>query len=175
MNATSKSDLAKVFAILAKYPLLTTRKICQLDFAKSYINTNYYEAKDEFIKLRNNKYKEQKNLLNLKDLKFEIPSYFPAWLSGFIEAEGHFRLVKYPSGYIKVSQFIIGQNEEKYILKAILLYFNKTKNKISVNNLIKNPNLNYYKIHISGNDFRNYLSHHFKYYPLLGDRKKISI
>ena len=28
--ATSKTDLAKVFAILARYPLLTTKKQCQL-------------------------------------------------------------------------------------------------------------------------------------------------
>lgn len=30
------------------------------------------------------------NMLNYNDNNFVIPSYFASWVSGFIEAEGHF-------------------------------------------------------------------------------------
>ena len=33
--ASNKNDLTKIFLILAKYPLLTARKQCQLDFVKN--------------------------------------------------------------------------------------------------------------------------------------------
>lgn len=169
--ASNKSDLAKVFIILAKYPLLTTRKQCQLNFAKNFINTENFLTKDDFIKMRNEKYFDQKRLLSLQSVNFILPSYFPAWLSGFIEAEGHFKLVKYPTGSINSSQFVIGQNEEKFILKGILLYFNKLSNKISSTKSFSNPKINYYKIYISGKDIRNQLAMHFNSYPLLGDKK----
>jgi len=76
--ATSRTDIAKVFAILAKYPLLSTRKQCQLDFAKDFINSSSDISEEEFIKLRNEKYKNQKTMLDYYDKNFVIPRYFPA-------------------------------------------------------------------------------------------------
>jgi hypothetical protein len=76
--ATSRTDIAKIFAILARYPLLTTRKQCQLDFAKDFINSNRDISEQEFIKLRNEKYKNQKTMLDYYDKNFVIPMYFPA-------------------------------------------------------------------------------------------------
>jgi hypothetical protein len=76
--ATSRTDIAKVFAILAKYPLLSTRKLCQLDFAKDFIDSNQDISEQEFIKLRNEKYKNQERMLDYNDKNFVIPSYFPA-------------------------------------------------------------------------------------------------
>ena len=77
--ATSKTDIAKVFAVLARYPLLTTKKICQLDFAKKYIiNSRTDITKEEFHILRDNKYKNQETLLDNFDKNFNLPSYFPA-------------------------------------------------------------------------------------------------
>ena len=77
--ATSKTDLAKVFLILARYPLLTTNKICQLEFAKNYIiNSKIDIFKEEFHILRDNKYKNQKTLLNNFDNNFCLPPYFSA-------------------------------------------------------------------------------------------------
>jgi hypothetical protein len=61
--ATNRTDLSKVFAILAKYPLLSTRKQCQLDFAKNFINSTKDLSKEEFKILRDNKYKNQKEML----------------------------------------------------------------------------------------------------------------
>lgn len=166
--ATSRTDIAKVFAILAKYPLLSTRKLCQLDFAKDFIDSNQDISEQEFIKLRNDKYKNQETMLDYRDKNLVIPSYFPAWLSGFIEAEGHFKIVKKANNSIHVSQFIIGQNYEKHLLKAILTYFNKENNKISFTS--NKEGVIYYKIHIGGSEVRNLLASHFYTYPLLGDK-----
>ena len=166
--ATSRTDIAKVFAILSKYPLLTTRKQCQLNFAKEFINTNQNITKEEFINLRNNKYNNQEQLLNWYNNNFIIPFYFSSWLSGFIEAEGHFKIVKNINNTINTSQFIIGQNNEKYLLKAILIYFNKDNTKIS--SILSKSNILYYKIHLSDSKFRNQLYLHFNNNPLLGDK-----
>ena len=77
--ATNKTDLAKVFSVLERYPLLTSKKICQLDFAKKYIiNSRTDITKEEFHILRDNKYKNQETLLDNFDKNFNLPSYFPA-------------------------------------------------------------------------------------------------
>ncbi len=166
--ATNKTDLAKVFAILARYPLLSTRKQCQLNFAKNFINSTKDISKEEFIRLRNEKYKNQEAMLDLYDKNFVLTSYFPGWLSGFIESEGHFKLVKAANNSIKSSQFIIGQNNEKHLLKAILTYFNQEDKKISFT--LNKEGVTYYKIHLYGEDFRGLLASHFNSYPLLGDK-----
>jgi hypothetical protein len=76
--ATNRTELAKILAILAKYPLLSTRKQCQLDFAKDFISSNIDMSKEEFHKLRDNKYKNQRSMLDFYQQKFVIPMYFPA-------------------------------------------------------------------------------------------------
>jgi len=166
--ATSKTDLAKVFSILAIYPLLSTRKQCQLDFAKDFINLAKDISKEDFIHLRSNKYNNQKAMLDWKIKNFVLPSYFPAWLSGFIESEGHFKLVKYSNNTIKSSRFIIGQNNEKHLLKAILTYF-KNENK-TISTSLNKEGVTHYKIHLSGKEFRELLTSHFNSSPLLGDK-----
>lgn len=167
--ATNKTDLLKVLAVLAKYPLLTTKKICQLDFAKNYIlRSNTDISKEEFHNLRDNKYKNQEILLDNYNKNFILPSYFPAWLSGFTETEGHFKIIKSTNNSIKSFQFIIGQTYEKFILKAILTYFNCVDKKISLS--LNNENVPYYRISLSGKNFRSLLVSHFNENPLLGDK-----
>lgn len=166
--ATNKTDLAKIFAILAKYPLLSTRKQCQLSFAINFINSTKDIPKEEFIRLRNEKYKNQKAMLDSYDKNFGLTHYFPGWLSGFIESEGHFKLVQKANNSIHSSQFIIGQNNEKHLLKAILTYFNKESGKVSYT--LNKKGVTYYKIHMGGKDFRSSLAFHFYSYPLLGDK-----
>jgi hypothetical protein len=107
-------------------------------------------------------------MLENYDKNLNLPVYFPAWLSGFTEAEGHFKLVKSANNTIKVSQFVIGQTYEKHILKAILTYFNCEDKKISFT--YNKENIIYYKIHLGGKDFRSLLVSHFNSYPLLGDK-----
>jgi hypothetical protein len=114
--ASNKNDLIKIFIILAKYPLLTVRKQCQLEFAKDCI---LRKDTTNFFKDRDNKYKNKKILLDqyaLKNQLVDIPPYFPAWLSGFIEAEGNFYLHFNEKGFLRNSRFTLGQNDEIHIL-----------------------------------------------------------
>ena len=168
--ATNKTDVNKVIYVLNKYPFLTTRKECQLDFAKSFLYSgkNYKKiiSQKEFKILRDNKYNSQVDKLKLKKECFIAPDYFKGWLSGFIEAEGHFKLVNKPSGAISSSQLVIGQNFEEHILKAILIYFNKEGNKISTT--VNKDGVTYFKIHIGGKDVRDKLHLLFEKFPLLG-------
>ena len=59
--------------ILSNYPLLTSRKICQLIHFKNCIeNTNW----EYHLNTRDNKYNSQINLINLFNNEFSIPHYF---------------------------------------------------------------------------------------------------
>lgn len=169
--AAGRASLTKVLVILDKYPLLSTRKQCQLNFAKNFINFTNNMSKEEFNRLRDNKYKNQKTMLDLydKNVNFIKKDYFSAWLSGFIEAEGHFKLVKKANNTINSSQVIIGQNFENHLLKAILTYFNQENKKISYT--LSKEGISYYRIHLGGGkNFRSLLVSHFKEYPLLGEK-----
>jgi hypothetical protein len=78
--ATNKTSIAKVLAVLSKYPLLTTRKQCQLNFAKDFVNSTNVLSKEEFNRLRDDKYKDQKAMLDSynKNVSFTKKDYFPA-------------------------------------------------------------------------------------------------
>lgn len=179
--ASSKKDIAKVLSILAKYPLLTTRKICQLNYAKEcLLLLNDKNILKNWQELKDNKYSLQSKLLEKFNTNFVLPHYFSAWLSGFIEAEGSFKLVKYSNNSIKVSQFVIGQNYEKHILNLILKYFNKenckiaeikTKTNLEFDTQTHTQPVFYYKIGLGGKEFRLSLQNHFNIYPLLGNKK----
>ena len=164
--ASNKSDLLKIYSILAKYPLITIRKQQQLKFALSCINSSDIE---NFYINRDKKYDDISSIRIINNTKL-IP-YFNAWLSGFIEAEGSFSLVLREKGSIKTCNFNIGQNSDKNILELIKLYFNcihvitidKPNNK---NNVFK-----HYRISITGPSFRSEIIKHFNEYPLLGNKK----
>lgn len=164
--ASNKNDLAKVFVVLAKYPLLTARKQSQLEFVK-----NCLLEKDisNFIINRNNKYKNKKVLLEDLSRK-ELPLYFAPWLSGFIEAEGNFSLVLNDKGYLRKSAFSIGQNDELHILQWINLYFN-SKNAIFKDKPKIGGNFQYYRLYLYNAESRKLLFEHFNKYPLLGYKK----
>jgi hypothetical protein len=127
--ASSQSDINKVLLILARYPLLTVRKQCQLEFAK---NCLLYKDADTFVLNRKNMYKNMNELLigaklNTKII-LELPFYFNSWLSGFIEAEGNFSLVFNDKGHLRKSSFNIGHKDDLHVLKMILFYFQIEKN-----------------------------------------------
>lgn len=165
--ASNKNDLTKIFLILAKYPLLTARKQCQLNFVKYCLSekdiTNYSVN-------RNNKYKNKelliKNFLTLEN----IPTYFAPWLSGFIEAEGNFNLVFNEKGVLRVSKFTIGQNDEIHILNWIKLYF-KSKNAIYKDKPKIKGNFQYYRLYLYNAESRKLIFEHFNKYPLIGFKK----
>lgn len=165
--ASNKADLAKVFIILAKYPLLTVRKQCQLDFAK-----NCLLGRDltNFLVNRNSKYSNKNTLLaNLAEQE-NLPTYFAPWLSGFIEAEGNFSLVFNEKGYLRKSAFAIGQNDEIHVLNWINKYFN-SKNAIIKDKPKSNADFQYYRLYLYNAQSRKLLFEHFEKYPLLGYKK----
>lgn len=165
--ASNKKDLAKVFVILAKYPLLTARKQCQLEFAK-----NCLLEKDmvNFLVNRNNKYSSKKTLLDNFAKKDKLPLYFPPWLSGFIEAEGNFNLVFNEKGHLRKSAFTIGQTDEIHILNWIKLYF-MSNNAIFKDKPKFKSNFEYYRFFLYNAETRKLIFEHFEKYPLLGYKK----
>lgn len=123
-------------------------------------------------------YKNKKDLLfklnQETNLSTKIPFYFPAWLSGFIEAEGNFSLVFNEKGILRKSAFTIGQNDELHILNMIKTYFQsknkiiKDKKKIKINN----NESDYYRLYVYNAFSRKLLFEHFDKNPLLGSKKK---
>ena len=171
--ASNKTDINKILFIIARYPLITVRKQCQLEFAK---NCLLYNDVKNFIENRKNIYKNKQELLLRLQQDQIIPVYFSSWLSGFIEAEGNFSLVFKSSKknketrLLRKSSFTIGQNDELHLLNKIKTYFkseNKiTKDKKKLNSL---PSENdYYRISLYNDLSRQLLFKHFEQYPLLG-------
>lgn len=157
----SKKDINYVLSLIDKYPLLTSRKICQLNFALNCLEGKILPS--EFITKRNNKYYNQDEIAK-KSINMLPPHYFPCWLSGFIEAEGNFNLLRYKTGGIKTQQFNIGQNYDYNILNLIKIYFNSNHAIIKDNN-----NRNHYRISIGGKS-KILIYQHFLKYPLLGEK-----
>jgi len=59
----------------------------------------------------NNKIELLQAKLKNQNKYIELPDYFKAWLSGFIEAEGCFSLVFNKEGKLRKSEFAIGHNK----------------------------------------------------------------
>ena len=172
--ASSKSEINKVLLILARYPLITVRKQCQLEFAK---NCLLYNDADNFLLNRKNMYKNMNDLLIRaklnKKIIIELPFYFNSWLSGFIEAEGNFSLVFNDKGHLRNSTFNIGQKDDLYVLKLILFYFQSEKNigkdkKKLVKGILTDPN--YYRLNLCNSLSKKLIFEHFSKYPLLGEK-----
>nr|YP_203341.1 orf276 [Zancudomyces culisetae]AAW49508.1 orf276 [Zancudomyces culisetae] len=161
----SKKDIYKTLKILDKYPLLTSRKICQLEYFKKFLENRNI---DNYLNINkaNIKYFKQEDIINKFNKNFLLPDYFNGWLSGFIEAEGNFKLILYKTGGIKSRQFQIGQNNDKYLLLAIKTYLNSF-HKIYID---KDSNPLHYRISIGGEIANNNLLKHFKENPLLGNK-----
>lgn len=172
--ASNKSDINKVLLILSRYPLLTVRKQCQLEFAK---NCLLYKEVDNFMLNRNNMYKNKNDLLvKLNQNKhIELPLYFYPWLSGFIEAEGNFSLVFNEKGKLRKSAFNIGQNDELHILNMIKFYFQSENKIIKDKKKLKfkgeTIDSDYYRLSLYNALSRKLLFEHFEKYPLLGEKK----
>jgi len=171
--ADSKKDLIKIFGILSKYPLITTRKQLQLKFALNcYNNPLLAKAKgadgdtNKFLIQRKNKYLNTEGVIMIEDYS-KIP-YFKSWLSGFIEAEGNFSLVLRNTGFIKKCSLNIGQNTDKFILELIKKYF-RSNNKITKDK--KEVPFIHYRLSLSGPSSRIQLINHFNDFPLLGHKK----
>jgi len=147
-----KEDIFEVIKIFDTYPPLTSKKICQLAFLKTCLTETSVE---KYLSTRDNKFKEQSAIINAN---FNVPGYFKAWLSGFIEAEGCFSIRK-----TKAHSFSIGQNDDVYLIDAIKQYF-------EVSNKVRNPYGNFYFIEVYKKEVLANIVAHCTNYPLLGEK-----
>ena len=160
-GAYAAKDVKNCLNILNKYPLLTSRKICQLEHLNKCLVQKDW---DYHLKTRNKKYDLQKEIINSKNQEFIIPAYFNGWLSGFVEAEGSFRLRNN-----KATSFYISQNNDIYILNAIKNWF-LSNHKIGINRDSRYETI-HYRISISGKPCISRIKEHFTLYPLLGHKR----
>lgn len=184
----SKESIKEIIKIFDKYPLFTTRKICQINFMKKCMKLNSMPAEggypreaglDWYLLNRNNKYNDQLYLIKIFNLKLKNKylinnlteshvmshivghsEYFKCWLSGFIEAEGCFSI-----RLNKTNSFSIGQNDDYYLIEGIKQYFNAT-------NTVRNTYKNFYIIEIYKKSVLNNIITHCNNYPLLGEKKE---
>ena len=159
--AYATKDVKNCLNILNKYPLLTSRKICQLEHLNKCLVQKDW---DYHLKTRNKKYDLQKEIINSKNQEFIIPAYFNGWLSGFLEAEGSFRLRNN-----KATSFYISQNNDIYILNAIKNWF-LSNHKIGIHRDSRYETI-HYRISISGKPCISRIKEHFTLYPLLGHKR----
>lgn len=148
-------NLIKIFDV---YPPLTSRLICQLEFLKKCLINNDV---DKYLLERDKKYAAKSNIiLNNTFLSSNLPFYYSAWLSGFIEAEGCFSIRT--KGTVS---FSIGQNEDLYLIESIGSYFNATTKAY-------NKHKNFYLIEIYRKSTLLKIIEHCTQYPLLGEKKE---
>lgn len=155
-----KEIIQEIIKIFDTYPLLTSKKICQLEFLKKCLLEN---SVDFYLLNRNFRYRNQLAIINsdpfgLERNYFVLPNHFKGWLSGFIEAEGCFS--------IRINNnhsFSIGQNEDLYLIKAIKEFW-------GAKNIIRNPSRNFYFLEIYKKEILKKILDHFNDYPLLGEK-----
>jgi uncharacterized protein (DUF433 family) len=150
----NKQEVQEIIKIFETYPPLTSRKICQLAFLKTCLLDTSVET---YLLNRNFKYDKQLTIIKSK-LDSNFPSYFKEWLSGFIEAEGCFSIRKSNN-----HSFSIGQNDDFYLINAIVQYF-------KVTNKIRNINSKFYSIEIYKKEVLLKIITHCTNYPLLGEK-----
>ena len=160
-TASSQKDVKNILRIFEKYPLLTSRKICQHNYLKQCMVDRSW---DYHLQTRDLKYEDQQKLVEHYKQNFKIPDYFGPWLSGFFEAEGSFK----STHFFMVD---ICQNVDWYLLHAIKCYWNSHhKIGLRIDLRQKNPP-KHYRLSISSKPTIKRIIEHFETYPLLGYKK----
>ena len=174
--AIKKDLIQNLMGILKKYPLLTTRKQCQLKFATKCIENG---TKDFVVENRDFMYKDQPNMIEYNENNFILPPYFLAWLSGFLEAEGNFRFLSDKRRNMEITcRFNVGQNFDHFIIKAIRDYFGgdskikviRSNKEFSKKRELLGEVLHYY-VEMGSRGVKTAIFSHFSKYPLLGHKK----
>jgi hypothetical protein len=152
----TKERIVELIKIFEEFPPLTGRKKCQLKFLKSCLEHNNIER---YFKERDEKYSTiYQNLFKFTNIN-ELPSYFPSWLSGFIEAEGCFSITAK-----NVLSFSIAQKYEKDLINCIKSYFSANSNIVLIKEL--------FEIKIYNRNSLESIITHCTNYPLLGEKKE---
>lgn len=146
----------KTIEIFDTYPPLTSRLICCLAFLKVCRAHNDVAI---YLETRNDKYLNKATVMSLP---FNVPSYFDAWLSGFIEAEGCFSSRRNGN----VNTFSIGQNDDKYLLEAIKFQFNAPTTIRSPK--VKKPH--FYLLEFGSKECLRSVQAHLVMNPLMGNK-----
>lgn len=151
-TSNHKKNMNHLLRIFDRYPPITHRLLCQVRFVKKCIA---HMNVDQYIEERSLKYENPPVII------FQpLPSYFSAWLSGFIEAEGCFCIRKNGG-----RSFSIGQKNEANLLFAILDYFHAPHIKIQKR---KDQML---AIEFYNQTSFNIIHQHFTQNPLLGEKQ----
>jgi cytochrome c oxidase subunit 1 len=150
----NKQEIIEIIKIYRTYPPLTSRKICQLSFLKTCLNETSVQR---YLLNRNLKYHKQLTIIK-SNINLNIPIYFKAWLSGFIEAEGCFSIRKANN-----HSFSIGQNDDIYLIEAIKQYF-------EISNNIRKPYDNFFFLEVYKKEILLNIISHCTKYPLLGEK-----
>lgn len=156
----NKETIEQIIKIFEIYPLLTSKKVCQLKFLKECILKN---SVDWYLLNRNNKYNNQISIINseifgIKKDTLILPNYFYGWFSGFIEAEGCFSIRENNN-----HSFSISQNDDIYLMNVIKEYIKST-------NKVRNLHRNFYSLEIYKKETLKFIINHIKNYPLLGEK-----
>ncbi|BEI31788.1 putative LAGLIDADG homing endonuclease (mitochondrion) [Bryopsis sp. KO-2023] len=157
--AVSQKHCNNVLKIFDKYPLLTSRKICQYEYLKQCMSNRAWSY---HLETRDSRYDKQQQMVEYYKQNFIIPHYFGPWLSGFIEAVGCFRSTHGLSVYV-------GQNNDWYILNAIKTYFH-SHHKLGINKDIRRQ-ATQYRLSMSGKPTIENIIKHFENNHLLGYKK----
>ena len=109
----------RILKIFDKYPMLTNKKYDYIRFREGLMsNIKYYENLPKYVR-------PSSDFLDVNSII--TTNYFPAWLIGFIEAEGYFGIIKQNKNY-DVAFFEISQTNGEIILSAIRSYLSFTSN-----------------------------------------------
>jgi len=151
-----KKEIVKKLFILKEFPPLTKRLKCQIEFLENCLLLNDIEW---YFNERGNKYFTNKTQGNSYSLAYNFPSYYNHWLSGFIEAEGSFSIIKKNRPC-----FSIGQKNEKDLITNIRDFFN------SPNKIIENKN--FYLVNIYKKETLLKIIKHCINFPLIGEKNE---
>ena len=145
----SKVSAKNMLEIFYLYPPLTSRLRAQIKFMEECLIKNDVEW---YLTNRDKKYS-----LRLSNIDTNV-SYYSEWLSGFIEAEGCFSIRNSNN-----HSFIIGQNDDRYLIESIKNYF-------EIQSKVRNPNKTFWVIETYRHSTFINLIRHFDKYPLLGEK-----
>lgn len=164
-----QNKMHKILIILEKYPPFTSRLSCQLQFFKKLflIEKQPVDKMAYYIQNRSLKYEsicEVRKMLSLAQL--QNLAYFPAWFSGFVEAEGCFTTrIHTKKKSSKNASFSIFQKGDLYLMVAIHSFIG-AQNKI---HFIEKENG--YLLIVYRHSVISFLKNHFADNPLLGEKE----
>jgi len=179
----TKAKVQQLLKVLEKFPPLTTRLRCQIEFALLCLQKNDVTW---YLENRKDKYNSRPKYTDLCRSRAKIllssssntscenrPTEGDAWFSGFIEAEGCFSVHKKQENFLKDGKkgtvklrgrFVLGQKFDFYLLQSILSFLSCTSRRPL---LRKNQN-DFYVIETCRKEALYRLQNHFRTAPLLG-------